>query len=131
MGTITLEEIVKARISGYVLDTKGAPIESARLKIKDIKTRYKNSASSDADGFFEFENLEADTYVIFANKKGYKKAKQTVKLEDEEQKEIEKDELENRESICSLSWLNVCDDMIVMYHELWHFIISIPLSPFL
>ena len=69
--------------------------------------------------------------MIFANKKGYKKAKQTVKLEDEEQKEIEKDELENRESICSLSWLNVCDDMIVMYHELWHFIISIPLSPFL
>ena len=61
MGTITLEEIVKARISGYVLDTKGAPIESAGLKIKGIKTRYKNSASSDADGFFEFENLEADT----------------------------------------------------------------------
>ena len=89
MGTIIMEEIVKARISGYVLDIKGAPIESVRLKIKGIKTRYKNSTSSDADGFFEFENLEADTYVIFANKKGYKKAKQTVKLEDEEQKEIE------------------------------------------
>src|SRR3972149_9564723 len=28
MGTITLEEIVKARISEYVLDIKGAPIES-------------------------------------------------------------------------------------------------------
>ena len=83
-----MEEIVKARISGYVLDIKGAPIESVRLKIKGIKTRYKNSTSSDADGFFEFENLEADTYVIFANKKGYKKAKRTVKLE-EEQQEIE------------------------------------------
>ena len=88
MGTIIMEEIVKARISGYVLDIKGAPIESVRLKIKGIKTRYKNSTSSDADGFFEFENLEADTYVIFANKKGYKKAKRTVKLE-EEQQEIE------------------------------------------
>ena len=40
MGPITLEEIVKARISGYVLDTKGAPIESAGLKIKGIKTQH-------------------------------------------------------------------------------------------
>lgn len=89
MGTIIIEEIVKAIILGNVIDSKGEPIESVRLKIKGIKTRYKNSTSSDADGFFEFGNLEADTYVIFATKKGYKKAKQTVKLEDEEQKEIE------------------------------------------
>ena len=88
MGTIIMEEIVKAIILGNVIDSKGEPIESVRLKIKGIKTRYKNSTSSDADGFFEFENLEADTYVIFANKKGYKKAKRTVKLE-EEQQEIE------------------------------------------
>ena len=88
MGTIIMEEIVKAKILGNVIDSKGEPIESVRLKIKGIKTRYKNSTSSDADGFFEFENLEADTYVIFANKKGYKKAKRTVKLE-EEQQEIE------------------------------------------
>ena len=45
--------------------------------------------SSDADGFFEFTGLGADTYVIFAKKTRYKKAKATVKLEEEESKEIE------------------------------------------
>jgi uncharacterized membrane protein len=89
MGTIILEEIVKAKILGNVIDTKREPIESVRLKIKGIKTKYKNSTSSDADGFFEFENLEADTYVIFASKKGYRKAKQTTKLAEGEEKEIE------------------------------------------
>jgi len=53
--------------------------------------RIQNSkiTSSDADGFFEFTGLGADTYVILAKKKGYKKTKQIVKLGDAESTEIE------------------------------------------
>ena len=47
------------------------------------------NTSSDEDGFFEFTGLGADTYVIFAKKIRYKKAKATVKLEEDESKEIE------------------------------------------
>ena len=39
--------------------------------------------------FFKFLDLEADTYVIFAKKKAYKRSKQTVKLGEHEDKEIE------------------------------------------
>jgi hypothetical protein len=51
-------------------------------------TSYSGTVSY-ADGFFEFTGLGADTYVIFAKKKRYKKAKATVKLEEEESKGIE------------------------------------------
>ena len=87
--TIILEVVVKAKISGYVVDIQGDPIESVKLRLKGIKTGYKSTASSDADGYFEFGNLEADTYVLVAKKRGYKRAKQTVTLEEGEETEIE------------------------------------------
>lgn len=88
MGMITMEESV-GTISGYVLDIRNNPIASAKLKLKGIKTGYKNTLSSDADGFFEFTDLEADTYILIARKNGYKRAKQTIKLGDGEAKEVE------------------------------------------
>src|SRR3989304_3835748 len=69
---VIMEEVVKAKISGYVVDIEGDPIEKVRLKIKGIKTRYKDSESSDAEGFFEFPDLEENTYVITAKKKGFR-----------------------------------------------------------
>ena len=89
LGTLILEEITKAKISGFVIDISNNPIESAKLTLKGIKTGYNSTTSSDADGFFEFKDLEADTYVIIAKKKGYKRAKQTLKLGDGEDSEIE------------------------------------------
>lgn len=89
LATITLEEIVKGTIYGYVVDIRGKPIESVKLNLKGIKTGTKTMTSSDADGFFEFEDLSADTYIILAKKKGYKKGKKTVTLEEGEEIEIE------------------------------------------
>src|SRR3990172_5883297 len=86
---VIMEEVVKAKISGYVVDIEGDPIEKVRLKIKGIKTQYNDSASSDAEGFFEFPDLEANTYVITAKKKRFRNAKKTVKLEEGEEREIE------------------------------------------
>jgi len=87
--TITMELEVKGSIYGYVVDIRGNPIESVKLKLKGLKTKIKRNASSDADGFFEFKDLEKDKYVIFASKKRYKKAQQTVKLDEGDDQEIE------------------------------------------
>ena len=87
--TIILEVVVKAKITGYVVDIQGDPIESVKLRLKGIKTGYKSTSSSDADGFFEFVDLEADTYVLIAKKRNYKRAKQTITLEEGEETEIE------------------------------------------
>jgi len=89
IGTIVLEEVVKAKISGYVVDIKGDPIENVRIKAKGVKTGYKNTATSDAGGFFEFPDLEADTYVLVARKKGYKRKNTTVKLGEGESEDVE------------------------------------------
>ena len=87
--TITLETIIKAKISGYALNIKGVPVENARIRAKGISTGYINTSITDADGFFEFVDLEADTFVLIANKRGYKRARQTVTLEEGEETEIE------------------------------------------
>lgn len=87
--TIVLEVVVKAKISGYVVDINGDPIENVKIKAKGVKTGYKKTVSSDADGFFEFGELDGDTYIIVAKIKGYKRASQTVKLDDGEETEIE------------------------------------------
>lgn len=89
LGVVTMEQIEKGEIYGYAVNIKGDPIEYVRLKLKGIKTKVSRSASTDADGFFEFTDLEADTYVISAQKKRYRNAKKTVSLEEGEEKEIE------------------------------------------
>lgn len=88
MGTIYMEDTANADIYGYVLDIRDNPIVSAKLKLKGIKTGYKTTLSSDASGFFEFTDLEADTYILIARKNGYKRAKQTIRLGEEESKEV-------------------------------------------
>ena len=52
LGTTVLEEEGElGKIYGYVVDIKGDPIESVRLKLKGLKTKLKRSESSDGDGF--------------------------------------------------------------------------------
>ncbi|MBI2471289.1 MAG: carboxypeptidase regulatory-like domain-containing protein [Planctomycetes bacterium] len=89
LPTVTMEQVEKAEIYGYVVNIKGDPLEFVRLRLKGVKTKVIKTASSDADGFFEFTDLDADTYVIFAKKKGYKKTQQKVTLGDGESQEIE------------------------------------------
>lgn len=87
--TVAMILTESGKIYGYVMNIKGDPIESVRLKLKGIGTKAVKRTSTDADGFFEFADLDADTYVIFASKKGYKKTKSTIKLEEGEDKEVE------------------------------------------
>ncbi|MDN3513830.1 MAG: carboxypeptidase regulatory-like domain-containing protein [Candidatus Brocadia sp.] len=82
----------KGRIYGSVVSfVKGEPAESARLRLKGTKARKKafKVTFSDANGFFEFEDLDADTYDISAIKADFKSTSQTVALEEGEEKKID------------------------------------------
>ncbi|MBM4065710.1 MAG: PEGA domain-containing protein [Planctomycetes bacterium] len=79
----------KGKIYGYVVNISGEPIESVKLRIKGIKTGYNSTTSSDLDGFFEFEELEADAYVLTAKKRGYKPSRQTITLAEGGETEVE------------------------------------------
>jgi hypothetical protein len=89
LGTLKMEQTEMGSISGYVVDIRGDPIESVKLKLKGIKTKTSVIESSDADGFFEFTDLTADNYVITASRKKYKTTRKTVTIEEGEATEIE------------------------------------------
>ncbi len=89
LETIIMEQAEKGSIAGYVTTIYGDPIESVKLKLKGIRTKTTKDASTDADGFFEFADLEADDYMITATKKRYRSARKTVTIEDGEATEIE------------------------------------------
>ena len=87
------------KISGSVVDVQGTAVESVKLTLKGVKTKYSSLILSDADGSFEFTDLKADTYVITAKKNGYKKAKQKAKLGEGEEKTDVKIELRKLKKI--------------------------------
>jgi hypothetical protein len=68
---------------------KGNPIESAKIRLKGINSKVLKKTISDKDGLFEFTDLDADTYIITALKKGYKTVKQAITLEEGEDVDIE------------------------------------------
>ena len=82
----------KGKISGYVMESvSGKPIESARIRLKGTKARKKayKILFSDADGFFEFNELDADTFDIFAIKTGLNSGRQAVETPEGEENIIE------------------------------------------
>jgi hypothetical protein len=89
LGTIAMEPVEKGMISGYVVDIKGDPIEYVKLKLKSIKAKKTRTAVSDADGFFEFTDLDADDYIITAKRSRYKSTRKTIQLEEGDEVEVE------------------------------------------
>ena len=87
------------KISGSVVNIQGTAVESVKLTLKGVKTKYSSTTLSGTDGSFEFTDLKADTYVITAKKKGYKKAKQKAKLGEGEEKTDVKIELRKLKKI--------------------------------
>ncbi|MBI2469781.1 MAG: carboxypeptidase regulatory-like domain-containing protein [Planctomycetes bacterium] len=82
----------KGKISGYVMESvNGKPIESVRVRLKGTKAR-KNTfkvAFSDADGYFEFSELDASMYDLFAIKTGFKSISQVIELAEGEENIVE------------------------------------------
>lgn len=103
IGTIIMEQIGKGSITGYVEDTKGNPIESVKIKLKGVTTKTLFTTFSDADGFLEFTGLEADTYIMIAKKKGYKRLSKTVILGEGEEKEIQIKMKKEKKTVSSIT----------------------------
>lgn len=81
----------KGNITGNVVHfVKGEPVESVRLRLKGAKARKKSfrTAFSRENGFFEFKDLDADTYELSVMKTDYMSASQTVKIVEGEEKKI-------------------------------------------
>jgi len=87
IGTITMK-LQKGKIYGNVVSSGGNPIASVTLKLKGEKTKVSDTISSHDNGYFEFTDLEVDTYVILATKKGYKRTRRNITLGSGESKEV-------------------------------------------
>ncbi len=88
-GTVYGDEVTfntlpsKGRITGDVVHViKGEPVESARLRLKGTKARKKSFkiTFSQENGFFEFKDLDADTYDISVIKTDFKSTSQAIEL---------------------------------------------------
>ena len=77
-----------AIISGRVADTKGRPVESAKVSIVNKDTEAREEATTDGNGLFVFIGLAAGEYEISANKNGSKSSQKTVTLADGENREL-------------------------------------------
>ncbi len=89
LGTIIMGT-TRSYIYGYVRDSiRGNPIGTATVKLKGLKTKSKNTAFSDTDGFFKFADLGEDTYLLIVRKRGFKRLNRTIKLSKGEERELE------------------------------------------
>ncbi len=77
-----------SKISGHVADNGGVPLEDVKIKAKGLATGTKVGTVTDAEGFFVFEDLKADTYNISAKKRGYKKGEKEVPLGDGDEEDV-------------------------------------------
>lgn len=83
---------LKGRIYGkVVLLQKGEAIESVKIRLKGTKTKKKafHVISSDAQGLFACDNLDADTYNMTVTKTGFKAVTQRIELKEGEGKKLE------------------------------------------
>ncbi len=87
VGTTALKRA--AKVSGHVMDRSGNPVERVRVKVKGVMTKALKSDFTDEKGFFEIKDLDADTYVITAIKRGYSKIGYDVELMEGENEEME------------------------------------------
>jgi len=79
----------KGKIYGYVINVRSILIESVKINLKGEKTKIQRVTHSDVDGFFEFTDLDADTYMITTKKKGYNTGKKRIRLKDGQEKEVD------------------------------------------
>jgi hypothetical protein len=76
---ITVTQIADAKnskptISGIITDSNGAVIPSVKVILRNVKDNSTNFTVSDADGFYEFRNVEPAIYEIeIAEQNGFKK----------------------------------------------------------
>ncbi len=88
-STTPTPDTLTGKIFGYVMDEIDNPVKKAKVRCKGKNTNVKENATTNKQGYFEFNNLSADSYKITAKKKDFDKSKYNVNLEEGEEKEIE------------------------------------------
>lgn len=85
-GQFSIASIEKGKIYGYILNTKSVPIKYANIRLEGESTKIMKTTKSDANGYFEFANLDDDTYLLIGRKSGYKRIRERITIENEEEK---------------------------------------------
>lgn len=68
-------------IKGTVLDPSGAAIKGATVGIQNPVSHYQESAKTDAQGTFEFDNVPANNYHLTATASGFQNGEQTSRCD--------------------------------------------------
>lgn len=63
---------------GYTMDENNKPVKFCWIKLTGIETEFTSKVRTDANGFFQFEGLENDSYILIAEKSGYRKTGKIV-----------------------------------------------------
>ena len=86
--TPTPTPVAKGAVSGVVNGADNLPLKGVTVTIQGETNNYSANMKTKKDGSFVFGDLDADTYVISARKRGYKNAKKTIPLEAGETEEV-------------------------------------------
>ena len=96
---------------------KNQPIDSVQVSLAIMKQRYVNGTFTDAEGRFEFDNLnfseDADAYVYAKRKKD----RRCLVEIDQQRPPFTPDILKKKGSVKWIPWLNIDDDLLQSYSQ--------------
>jgi len=70
----------KIVLKGTLMDSTGAPIPGMDVKLRSLAGAKELQASSDEDGYFEFEGLEPGKYVVDIAAPGFERVSEPVEI---------------------------------------------------
>lgn len=66
---------------GFIMDNDGKAIPGIQVKLRKIKSLDVMFTQSNENSLYEFDNLEAGTYILIINSDGFKRVKERVQIE--------------------------------------------------
>ena len=73
-------------ISGNVTDTSGSAVESAKVVLKNVATQIEQTATTDASGRYQLNELATGIYRVRVEKAGFSTAARNLTLADANEK---------------------------------------------
>ena len=76
LGTLSLSfsQVVNSRVSGTVKDLTGSVVAGATIKLVDVSTKGEQTTLTNQDGYFIFPDVRVGTYIVSAERNGFKRA---------------------------------------------------------
>ena len=73
LSPTVLAQHIRGAVEGTVTDPNGAVISGAKVMIKNEATNAEITATTNERGYFNFQNLEAGTYNVTVEQKGFRR----------------------------------------------------------